>query len=273
MWTLFEPIHAIWYFTPHARAAFEAVNLRGFWRGYFAGRAAPLGPVGAAPVIAAFANFAPSMVTRALPDVWTRATPADALAAREACAIAALTETLDGADPAGLAEAADLLEAALAGLDCTGRVLGAANAALPAADGPLPRIWRAATILREHRGDGHIAALVCYDLAGCDIVAWRCSLDMAREQVQPARGWTDDDWDAALGRLAARGWVDANGVATEAARDAYREIEAITDRAAAGPWQVLGEAGTARLRDLITPLATASRARIPASTPIGLPPA
>ncbi len=62
MWTLFEPVHVVSYFAAPAKGAFEQAGLRGFWRGYFAGRAAPIGPVGAAPVIAAFFSFAPSMV-------------------------------------------------------------------------------------------------------------------------------------------------------------------------------------------------------------------
>jgi hypothetical protein len=83
MWSLFEPVHAVVYFSPESRSGFEAAGLRGFWRGYFAGRAAPLGAVGAAPVVAAFASFAPGMVARALPDVWQRASPQRALQARE----------------------------------------------------------------------------------------------------------------------------------------------------------------------------------------------
>ena len=54
MWTLFEPVHVVTYFSPEGRDAFEAAGLRGFWRGYFAGRAAPLGRTGAAPVVAIF---------------------------------------------------------------------------------------------------------------------------------------------------------------------------------------------------------------------------
>src|SRR5574342_764117 len=90
MWVLFESVHAVTYFAPEARAAFEAAGLRGFWRGYFAGRAAPLGPVNAAPVIALFNSFSPSMVQRAIPDVWTRAMPDAALAARVDGAASAL---------------------------------------------------------------------------------------------------------------------------------------------------------------------------------------
>src|SRR5438094_7385724 len=91
MWTLYEPVHAVTYFAPEARAAFEAAGLRGFWRGYFAGRSAPLGAVDAPPVIAAFFGFAPPFVRRALPAVWELASPARALAAREAGAVAAIS--------------------------------------------------------------------------------------------------------------------------------------------------------------------------------------
>jgi hypothetical protein len=90
LWSLFEPVHAVVYFAPQAGAAFEAAGLRGFWRRYFAGRTAPLGAVGPGPVTAAFFGFAPGMVARALPDIWTRISPQAALAARADGARAAL---------------------------------------------------------------------------------------------------------------------------------------------------------------------------------------
>src|SRR5215471_19794631 len=96
MWTLFEPVHDVTYFASEARAAFEAAGLRGFWRGYFAGRSAPLGRISAAPVTASFYTFAPAMVSRALPAVWDVASPQDALRAREAGAVAALSRMLAG---------------------------------------------------------------------------------------------------------------------------------------------------------------------------------
>ncbi|MBU3868624.1 hypothetical protein KN815_32615, partial [Streptomyces sp. 4503] len=96
MWALFEPIHAVAYFAPEAKAAYEAGGLRGFWRGYFAGRAAPLGPVGPEPVVAAFFTFAPAMVARALPDVWSLTTPERALELRRTGAAAALARLLAG---------------------------------------------------------------------------------------------------------------------------------------------------------------------------------
>ncbi|MDG4823443.1 hypothetical protein O7635_16420 [Asanoa sp. WMMD1127] len=268
MWTLFEPIHAVTYFTPEARAAFEAANLRGFWRGYFAGRAAPLGAVGAAPVEALFFGFAPGMVARALPDVWSRATPAEALAARLAGARSALSSLLAEAGP--IDEAAELLRAAASAVPTSGRALGAANAALPWPDDALGVLWQAATILREHRGDGHVAALLVAGLDGGECAVWRTAIDQRREYLQPARGWTDDDWSAAADRLRDRGWLDESG-ATKVALDARDEIEAITDRLAAAPWESLGEARTARLREVLRPLAVRARSALPAETPIGLP--
>ena len=269
MWTLIEPVHAVTYFTPEARAAFEAAGLRGFWRGYFAGRAAPLGPIGAGPVGAMFFGFAPAMVRRALPDVWDRATPAAALAARLAGARAALSRVLPATD---LTEANALLHRAAGGAGCAGRPLAAANAGLPWPADPVGALWHAATVLREHRGDGHVAALLVAGLDGAESLVWRAALDSSREVLQPPRGWTDQEWAAAAGRLTGRGWL-ADGVATAQARAALETVERQTDALAAGPWQALGEAGTARLAELLAPVAAAARGLLPYPNPIGLPPA
>ncbi|XVV14912.1 SCO6745 family protein [Actinoplanes sp. CA-131856] len=236
-WSLFEPLHAVTYFTPQAAAAFEAAGLTGFWRRYFAGRAAALGAVGAGPVTAAFFGFAPRMVERALPSVWTRITPPDAVAARTAGAAAALSALFEGVAPSTVAAAADALEETARAVMLPGRVLAAAHADLPWPREPVARLWHAATILREHRGDGHVAALLTASVDGCESLVWRAGLDggRLREVTQPARGWTDEEWRAAGERLADRGWLTSEGVATEAGRDAYAEVEALTDRLAAAP--------------------------------------
>jgi hypothetical protein len=269
MWSLFEPIHAVTYFTPQAGAAFEAAGLTGFWRRYFAGRAAALGPVGAGPVVAAFYGFAPRMVERALPDVWTRITPEDAVAARTAGAVAALRDLFDGAD---VDEAADLLEAAARTIEPQGRVLGAAHAALPWPEQSVGRLWQAATILREHRGDGHVAALLTAGVDGCESLVWRVGVDGGdlRSVTQPARGWTDGEWQAAADRLTARGWLGTDGVATPAGRQAYVSVEEMTDRLAAGPWQRLGEDVTQRCADLLAPLVANVWKVLPDVNPIPL---
>src|SRR5512142_1909581 len=218
MWTLFEPIHAVTYFTADSRSAYEQAGLRGFWRGYFAGRAAPLGAAGPAVVTASFFNFAPAFVARAIPGVWELIPPDEALRARLAGATSALGRLLAGQE-AQAAAAARLLWRAIGELDCSGRVLASANVALPGVNGGgggdgLAGLWQAATVLREHRGDGHFAALAAADIDGCEAVVLRCGLDLRREDMQPVRGWTDEAWDGALARLAARGWVGADGTLT-----------------------------------------------------------
>jgi hypothetical protein len=274
MWSLFERIHDVTYFAPQARSAFEAAGLRGFWRGYFAGRAAPLGPVGPGPVLASFFGFAPAMVTRALPDVWTRLSPEATLAARRAGAAEALRAVLADVDVDAIAEVSELLRAAALAVRCHGRVLGAANADLPWPEGdPIEVLWHAATILREHRGDGHVAALLVAGLDGAESLVWRDALvSGGREFLQPARGWTDEEWANAALRLTARGWLTADGKATDVAHIAYEEAEAITDRLAAGPWDHLGEAATERCAELLRPIAERAETYLPLPNPIGLSP-
>ncbi|MFC3503910.1 hypothetical protein ACFOOK_23480 [Micromonospora krabiensis] len=270
LWTHYEPVHAVTYFHPRARAAYEAVGLRGYWRGYFAGRAAPLGETGAAPVIAAFFTFAPPMVTRALPAVWRLATPQEALRARLTGAVQALAELTYELPEKHLVEAADLLEAAAGAAETAGRVLGAANAALPAGEYPLARLWQAATTLREHRGDGHIAALVAADLDPVETLAWRVAVDIPAQHLL-GRGWLEDQWADARDRLRARGWLDRDGAPTERGRAEFQAIEDATDAAAARPWRALGADRADQLRDLLDPIARAAHTVIPVDSPIGLP--
>lgn len=270
MWTHFEPVHAVTYFHPRARAAYEAAGLRGYWRGYFAGRAAPLGAVDAAPVTAAFFSFAPPMVSRALPAVWRLATPAEALRARLTGAVQALAELTYELPETHLVEAADLLDEAAGAVETAGRVLGAANAALPAGEYPLARLWQAATTLREHRGDGHVAALVAADLDPVETLAWRVAVDMPAHNLL-GRGWTEEEWKAARERLTVRGWLAPDGEPTERGRAGFQAVEDATDTAAARPWRLLGTDRADRLRDLLYPIARACHTVIPPDSPIGLP--
>jgi hypothetical protein len=270
MWTLFEPVHVVTYFSAESRSAFEAAGLRGFWRGYFAGRAAPLGAAEAAPVTGSFFSFAAPMVARAVPGVWQLISPADALAVRSAGAVAALRRLAGPRAPA-VPEAAGLLASAASGADCAGRVLASANTALPAAGEPFAQLWQAATMLREHRGDGHVAALVAAGIDGCEALALRAGLDLSRELLQPIRGWSDPEWDQAAARLVRRGWLAPDGRATPAGAAAYQSVEDATDLAAARPWEQLGPTGTERLTALLAPLARACAAELPVPNPMGLP--
>ncbi len=291
MWTLFEPVHVISYFAAEAQDAFEQAGLRGFWRGYFAGRAAPMGPVGPAPVIAAFCSFAPAVASRALPAVWDLISPADALAVREAGAVASLRRLLGlgPADPvpADVATAAQQLADAASDLDIVGRVLGASNVALPVPAEPLARLWHAATVLREHRGDGHIAALVAADIDGCESIVLRVGVDLTtggnghvavsagRDWIQRVRGWTDEEWAAATDRLIQRGLLTDTGEQTSAATAEgvalHQSIEEATDRAAARPWARIGAERRTELAGLLAPISAACAAELPFPNPVGLP--
>jgi hypothetical protein len=271
LWTLFEPIHAITYFAPESRTAFEPHGLRGFWRGYFAGRAAPLGRVDAPAVTAAFFSFVPRMVDRAVPDVWDRVTPDDALSIRLAGAATALTRVLPDADREATTDAAALLEGAVDAMDWSGRCLGAANAALDRPASPIERLWLASTALREHRGDGHSATLVAADVSGCEALVWRAGIDLSRSDLQLNRGWDDEEWGAAQARLTERGWLDAAGRVSAEGGAAHDAVEAATDRAAARPWATLGDDRCRRLVALLEPLAAACRAELPFPNPIGVP--
>jgi hypothetical protein len=270
LWQLYEPLHAVTYFGSQARTAFESAGLRGFWRGYFAGRAAPLGAVAAAPVTAAFFSFAPAMVARAVPDVWQRASPEQALAARLDGAVAVLRAVLPD-EPEQWAAAAGLLETAVGAAVTDGRMLGAANAALPRPADPLARLWQAATVLREHRGDGHVLALVDAELDGCQALVLRDALYGGREQLQPNRGWTDSEWDAAARALQRRGWLADDGRPTAEGEAAHRAVESRTDRLAAQPWTVLDPGELSRLVQLLAPLAQAAGAVLPYPNAMGLP--
>jgi hypothetical protein len=270
MWTMFEPVHDVTYFAPEALSGFTEAGLRGYWRGYFAGRAAPLGGTRAAVVTASFFNFAPSFVARAVPGVWDLVTPQEAIAVREAGATAALRRLLGGRE-AEAAKAADLLWRAAEDLDFAGRALSAANAELPVSGEPLTRLWQATTLLREHRGDGHFAALAAADIDGCEAVVLRCAkdTDISRDLMQPVRGWTDEQWDAAAARLAERGLTGEDGTMTAAGRAVHDAVEAATDQAAARPWDRMGPAGLAEVADVLLPLAQACAAALPQVIPVG----
>jgi hypothetical protein len=267
MWTLFEPLHAVSYFAPEGRAAFEAAGLRGFWRGYFASRSAPLGLAPASVTIALFANFAPRMVERAIPSVWSLASPEQVLEARLSGSTAALTRLLHGLD---VDEAADLLQSVAASAPTSGRALGAANAALPWPEESLAVLWQAATVLRELRGDGHVLAQLAVGLDGLSTMVLRSGHDLDREVLQPNRGWTDEEWAACEEQLSTRGLLGPDGRITPTGLELLERAEALTDELALAPWRLAGPGSADRLAELATPLSTAPRSAMPDLNPIGL---
>jgi hypothetical protein len=275
MWALYEPIHDVAYFTPECRAAGERLGLPGFWMGYFAMRVAPLGAASPAVTRASFFGFHPNRIDKALPEAWNRTDPARALAARLAGVDEALLrlwgEAVRGS--AELREAADLAWAAAESADTTGRVLAAANQALPRPDAPHLALWQAGTTLREHRGDGHNCVLVALGIGPVQAHAIKVATGSDAESLRLGRSWPRQDWQSAVEQLRASGHLDAAGRLTEAGQALHLSIEAATDRAAEQPWDALGERATQRLAELLTPLAAVmfSSGTVPLPNPVGLP--
>jgi hypothetical protein len=275
LWALGEPFHALTYFADEARSAGKAVGLTGFWQTYFAMRAAPLGAVGPQVVTAVFYNFAPAFVADRVPAVWDVVSPGAALGARLAGVDAAVRRVVgEGwiASPEA-AEAARLAGVAAAAVDLSGRPLAAANTAVPLPEQPHLALWQALTTLREHRGDGHTAALLQREVDGVGAHVLAAAAGRStREWLMRARGWDDASWDGAVQELTARGWLDGDDLSAEGlARVAA--IEADTDRLALGPWQALGDQACDRLAELLGPVRRALLAvgLWPERNPIGAP--
>jgi hypothetical protein len=271
MWRLIEPIHAVTYFAPEAVEAASQAGYRGFWMGYFACRLAPLGPVGPQVATALCYGFAPARVARALPDAWAFAGPEEALAARLTGATAVLRRV--GANAIDLQEAADLIWQASVNAYTPGRVLAAANQGLSKPDDPLGVIWQAATTLREHRGDGHNAALVAADVSPVQAHWLKIAAgDTDAQTLSISRGWPEDTWEQGRLDLHSRGWLDPEAALTTEGTAARDNIEQRTDAAAASPWDLLGPSNTDRLAELVAPLTEAiwRAAILPLQNPIGL---
>ncbi|MFI9115562.1 SCO6745 family protein [Streptomyces venezuelae] len=280
MWHLLEPLHALLYYAPEAfdEAAALGYDTTERWPSYFAWRAAPLGPAGPDRVADTFYSFSPAMIARYVPAAWDTAAPADVLAARvravDRTYRAVLGEELLASPE--LAEAAELArtaaDAATAPADPVARPLAVANAALPRSEAPHLVLWQSATVLREHRGDGHLDAVVDAGLDPVESLVSFAAIGAAPEPLFASRGWSADEWAAARDRLAARGLVTADGTATEAGRALRAEVERRTDELAAAPWAALGPADTARLAELLGGpwLAAIGSGLLPAENTLGI---
>ncbi|MFH9266320.1 hypothetical protein ACH4KN_19000 [Streptomyces sp. NPDC017546] len=276
MWHLLEPLHAVLYYAPEA---FEEAAALGYdteerWSGYFAWRAAPLGAAGAAEAVRTFHSFAPAMVERYVPAVWSTAAPDAVLAARLRAVDRSCRALFgDRVEERGFEEAAALARRAAeaVGPGVPGG-LGAANSALPWPDAPHLVLWHAATVLREHRGDGHIAALAGAGLDPVESLVSFAAVGAAPAEVFASRGWGAEEWDAARRRLQDRGLLAADGTATDAGRELRAKVELRTDEEAAKPWRALGEPGRERLVELLGEpwLAVIGSGLLPAANTLGI---
>ncbi|MFB7999333.1 hypothetical protein ACFC4G_41835 [Streptomyces sp. NPDC056002] len=253
LWHLLEPLHAVVYFAPETFEEADRIGIKsGRWPSYFAWRAAPLGVVGCEQVTSAFYSFSPETVREHIPSVWDAADPETVLAARQRAVDRAYRALLgDRIHSPELAEAAALARRSAEAAVHAGRPLAAANAAQPWPDASHLVLWQAATILREHRGDGHLAALLIAGLDPVESLVSFAAIGAAPEETFGSRGWSKDEWAAARERLVGRGLLEPDGTATDAGRALRAEVERHTDELAAAPWQELGAVDMNRLGDLL----------------------
>ncbi|MCX6398351.1 MAG: hypothetical protein NTX33_00275 [Propionibacteriales bacterium] len=274
LWRLLEPIHAVTYFSPEPLAALKEAGFRGFWMGYFAGRAAPLGAAPAELVHALFYNFTAEHVGRALPDAWGFASPDAALDARQRGSVEALRRHLGELGASlDIARAADLAMRAADAAPIPGRPLFAANRALAVPTDPMDRLWHAATLLREHRGDGHVVALTAAGIGGRESHVFHALATRTPAEVYAtARYLGQEEWDRILSDLGDRGLVDSSGDLTVAGTATKRQVEDLTDDLAVPAYDGLTDEELEELQNALRPIAAAVVASgdIPVKSPMGL---
>lgn len=274
VWQTGDPLHAVLYFAPETRTATRALGVPFRWMGYFGCRAAPLGAVSAAAATAVFYNLAPAMVEGAIPQVWEIASPAQLLEARIGAVDLALRRLLgDQLTGPTVRRAAELANAAANAADDAGRPLGAANRALPTPEEPHLALWHALTVLREFRGDGHIAVLLMREIAPCAAhVLVAASGRAPAANLQRNHEWNHSEWSQACAQLIERGWLSPTGQLTPAGMRTCTEVEAETDRLASGPFRSLGRERTRELLECLRPLADTvmNSGAVPVPNPAGL---
>ncbi len=274
LWARYETIHAVTYFAEACKQAATDAGARGYWMGYFGFRAAPMGPVAPGVVEATFFNFAPSIVVHAVPDVWTYCDPAALLQARASSAAAVLRTASTTVD-AVAAQLDETLSSLLATQHGGGMALFAANRDLPLPDDPVERLWQHTTSLREHRGDGHIAALVAEGIDGCEAhILISADGGTPQERIRNSRGWTEHEWGAAVDRLQSRGLLDGTASLTVTGQAVRDRVETITDRLAGRATASLSDEARAGLLAALDPIArdVVAAQIISFPNPIGLAP-
>lgn len=247
-------VHRFIYFAPESARQAAELGVAERAPAYFAYRSAPMGPVPWQVTLATFYNFSPRAV-RSMVGVWDAAPPERWQAARFAAAERAMRRVGVRLTADRIAEARSLIDPVVASADYAGRPLAAANSAVPLPLDPLTALWQQITVLREWRGDAHLVVLADNRLGPCDCNVLHTATGRLPEAVvRVTRQWNDEEWAAAIGRLVARGWLNADGTVTDAGAKAREQIEVETDEHCAALWVPIGETGARRLAELITPI-------------------
>ena len=241
-------LHSLIYFAPETEERLVAAGLEAGRMCYFAGRSAPMGAVSGGVVTATFYNFSPALIAQCIPAAWELASPAAVVRARFAAADAALSRLLgpDVIASADMTALAGLVREAASACTAEGRPLYAGHAGLAWPDAPHLVMWHGLSLLREHRGDGHIAALTASGLSGLEALVTHTATGQGFVPgfAMASRGWSRDEWAAATADLVARGMLETGGGLAPAGQELRARVEAETDQMAAGPWQHLGDERT-----------------------------
>jgi hypothetical protein len=255
LWRSLEAVHAMIYFAPEADSRYTAAGLDRPG-GYFASRAAALGPVSAEVVISTFYNFNPALVRARIPAAWEKVSPQEMLRLRREAADEALAKVL----PDDLKEITELARRAAeraTGM-LSGRTLFAAHASLPWPEEPRLQLWHAQTLLREFRGDGHLAALLRHNISGIEaLVLHAAEGEIPAETLRKTRGWPEEKWAETVEDLRSRGLLNDEQLLSEKGRELRQSIEDETDRMNAPAYDVLSEQEKQRYVELATPLSKA----------------
>lgn len=249
-WAALETLHVVGYFAEETTAEYVALGLHPRLS-YFSSRAAALGAVGPGVTEATFYVFAPALHRKALPAAWQVTTPERLVEARRSGMAKALARIVGGPD---VSEALGIARRVCEGLSAPGRPLYAAHADLSWPEDEVVALWHAATLVREHRGDGHVAILTGQRLDPVEATVLDGIWSGRSAFLTKTRGWTEEDYAAATSRLADRGWVDADGSLSAAGREARKGLEQLTDAVAMSGWRQVGLDDTRRLAELMTPL-------------------
>ncbi|MER7398860.1 hypothetical protein ABT381_25515 [Streptomyces sp. NPDC000151] len=255
-----NPLHSTVYFSPDFPEELAKLGIEERSTAYFLGRAAAMGPVGPGVIAATFYNFKYELIARHIPDAWATVSPQQVLDARLRAADSTLRRLLGDelVESDRMAEAAGLALRAAEACSRHARPLYAAHADLPVPDAPHLAYWHAATLLREHRGDGHLIALADAGLGPLEALASHTASGrgMSTKWILATRGWSAEEWQGARDGLRERGILDADGGLTEAGTQLRADLEEATDRLDAAPYEHLGAEGVARLTELATEFTT-----------------
>lgn len=254
LWRTLEPYHSL-YLDSAGAPSYAAAGLKGGRMRYFAARSAPLGAVRPEIVVATFYGFHPRLVERSIPDAWQLATPERVIAARANAVDAAISHgpwSKVRHHPL-VGEAVEVASRAVAACDVAGRALFAGHASLEAPREPAHvTLWWQLTLLREHRGDGHVGALLAEGVGQCDSLVMHSGTgEVRRDALQPIRGWTDEEWGSTAATLEERGWLDTDGTLSNEGHRVRRQVEHVTDRLTPEPWRLTGPGHAERLIDLL----------------------